>query len=146
MVLLGVPALDTLCFYISILGLKMLLMSLLTGSWRNCKKAYANPEDAKIFGYVRVDDDVERVRRAHLNDLENIPIFFITCALYLLTNPSAIVAANLIRIYTVARMIHTFVYAVCVLPQPARGIAFFVGYFITIYMMIMIFIQFASVM
>lgn len=75
--------------------------------------------------------------RAHLNDLENIPIFIVICTVYLLTNPSLSLAANLIRIFTLARIAHTLVYAVVVVPQPARTVSFGIGYFITIYMALM---------
>lgn len=74
------------------------------------------------------------ISRAHLNDLENIPIFFVAAWLYLLTEPNAAFAAMLFRIYTIARFVHTLVYAVVVVPQPARGIAFFVGSCVTGYM------------
>ncbi|XP_077297801.1 microsomal glutathione S-transferase 1-like [Arctopsyche grandis] len=137
MAILGVPLLETLCFYVAVLGLKMLIMSLLTGRQRFSKKAFANAEDAKGVGKVRVDDDVERVRRAHLNDLENIPVFIAVCMVYLMTNPSLSLAANLIRIFALARIAHTLVYAVVVIPQPARAISWFIGYAITIYMAVM---------
>lgn len=80
------------------------------------------------------DPDVERVRRAHLNDLENIPIFIVAAWLFLMTNPSASTAILLFRLFTIARIAHTFVYAVVVIPQPARALSFGVGFFITVYM------------
>ena len=74
-------------------------------------QVFANPEDTTSGGTVTyADSDVERVRRAHQNDLENIPIFLFASHFYLMTNPSAVVATNLIRVYTVARFLHTFVY------------------------------------
>ena len=84
---------------------------------------------------VKYDDpDVERVRRAHMNDLENIPMFIVTAWLFLLTDPPVNLAINLFRVFTCARILHTIVYAVVVVPQPARAISWGVGYFITIYM------------
>lgn len=82
------------------------------------------------------DPDIERVRRAHLNDLENIPAFIFAALIFLLTNPPAGLAINLFRIFTYARIAHTVVYAVFVVPQPARAISWGVGYGITIYMVI----------
>lgn len=76
--------------------------------------------------------------RAHLNDLENIPIFIIVCFGYLLTNPVVFIATNLIRLFVFGRIMHTIVYAVVVLPQPSRALAWFVGYGITIYMAIQV--------
>jgi glutathione S-transferase len=57
--------------------IKMLLMSFLTVFWRMRKRAFENAEDlpAKGTGEIKKDEDVERVRRCHLNDLENIPAF-----------------------------------------------------------------------
>lgn len=78
---------------------------------------------------------VECIRfRAHLNDLENITLFFVVAYIYLHTNPSEFLALNLIRVYTAARFIHTFVYAIVVIPQPARAFSWGAGYLITGYM------------
>lgn len=69
-----------------------------------------------------------------MNDLENIIIFFAACWCYLMTNPNQLIAINLIRAFAAARCMHTFVYAVYVVPQPARALAWFIGYLITGYM------------
>ncbi|KAH8403568.1 hypothetical protein KR009_008575 [Drosophila setifemur] len=84
---------------------------------------------------VKFDDpNVERVRRAHRNDLENILPFFAIGFLYVLTNPSAGLAITLFRAVGIARIVHTIVYAVVVLPQPSRALSFFVALGATIYM------------
>ncbi|XP_025408679.1 microsomal glutathione S-transferase 1-like [Sipha flava] len=132
-------------FYSSVLVLKVLAMAVLTARQRFSKLVFANPEDTILNkrSKVRFDDvDVERVRRAHLNDLENIPFFIIACFGYLQTNPNFFIAACLIRIFVASRIIHTIVYAVVVLPQPARGIAWGVGYAITIYMAVQVLLNF----
>ena len=56
------------------------------------------------------DPDVERVRRAHLNDLENIVPFLLLCPLYLTTGPSVCLAATLIRGFAAGRILHTVGY------------------------------------
>lgn len=101
-------------------------------------QAFANPEDLPSKKLkVKLDDpDVERVRRAHRNDLENIPMFFAVAFIYTTTSPAAFLAINLFRAYAIARIAHTLVYAVFVVPQPARGISWFVGVGITAYMAI----------
>lgn len=111
-------------------------VTFLTARVRYRKKVFANEEDTKVTkGKVKYDDpDVERVRRAHLNDLENIPAFWVLGALYVTTNPAASLATMLFRVYTAGRILHTLVYVVKPLPQPARGIAFGVPFLITIYM------------
>ncbi|XP_019874614.1 microsomal glutathione S-transferase 1 isoform X2 [Aethina tumida] len=129
------PLLKTYFYYVSVLGLKMLLMSAMTGFQRFKTKSFANPEDAEPMKLkVRVNDAVERVRRAHLNDLENITVFFIISFAYIMTDPSVFITTMLFRVYTIARFIHTFVYAIVVCPQPSRALSWGVGYGITIYM------------
>ena len=53
---------------------------------------------------------MERVRRAHLNDLENVIPFLVLCPLYLATGPAAGTAVFLIRVFAAARVLHTIVY------------------------------------
>ncbi|XP_037033864.1 microsomal glutathione S-transferase 1-like [Bradysia coprophila] len=129
-------------FWVSVLILKMAMMSALTGSQRKRKQVFANDED---YGFLNMDGkskpskfgdpDIERIRRAHRNDLENCIPFMISALLYVLTDPSQFLAINLIRAAVIARIVHTFVYAIYG-TQPARGICFFVCYLITIYMSI----------
>ena len=85
-------------------------------------------------GKLKSDDDVERVRRAHLNDLENILPFLVIAFLYVSTNPSLTSALLAFRIFTMARFAHTLVYAVFVVRQPARAIAFLIGMAVNIYL------------
>jgi len=106
---------------------------------------------------VDTDPDVERVRRyqriyqskssvkfnlkvwliqfrAHLNDLENVVPYLILALLYTLTNPSAATAGLLFKVYALARIGHTIVYAVFPIPQPARALSWGVAYLIQLYM------------
>lgn len=101
-------------------------------------KAYENPEDIRGRENVEIkkDEDVERVRRAHLNDLENIPAFLLAGFFYVLTEPPVNLALWLFRIAVLARIGHTIVYAVHPVPQPARGICFMITMLITIFMII----------
>ncbi|KAG6458650.1 hypothetical protein O3G_MSEX010987, partial [Manduca sexta] len=127
---------QTYIVHSAILAIKLLLLAPLTGLARVTKGAFANPEDAKLLGgKVKHDDKtVERIRRAHLNDLENIPAFWILGGLYLTTDPVAAWATLLFRSYTVCRFLHTFVYAILPLPQPSRILAFVVPFLINLYM------------
>ncbi|XP_064536827.1 microsomal glutathione S-transferase 1 isoform X1 [Drosophila montana] len=120
----------------ALLVLKMFSMSLVTGIWRFITLTFANQEDLMSPKLkVKFDDpNVERVRRAHRNDLENILPFFIIGLLYTLTNPNAFLAINLFRAVGISRIAHTLVYAVVVVPQPARALAFFVALVATAYM------------
>uniref|UniRef100_A0A0K8WBY3 Microsomal glutathione S-transferase 1 n=1 Tax=Bactrocera latifrons TaxID=174628 RepID=A0A0K8WBY3_BACLA len=123
-------------FWSAILVLKMLFMSLLTGFTRFRTMTFANPEDLMDKRLkVKFDNpDVERVRRAHRNDLENILPFFIIGFLYVLIDPIPALAINLFRAVGIARIVHTIVYAVVVVPQPSRALAFFVALSATVYM------------
>uniref|UniRef100_A0A336LAI9 Microsomal glutathione S-transferase 1 n=1 Tax=Culicoides sonorensis TaxID=179676 RepID=A0A336LAI9_CULSO len=139
------PVFQTYCFYTGVLVLKLLSMAFLTGRLRHSKNVFANPEDAKMNPKAKVkydDVDVERVRRAHLNDLENLVPFFIIGLLYVLTNPSQFLAITLYRVIAFSRIAHTLVYAVFVIPQPARGLAFFGALAPTIYMALQVVLAF----
>ncbi|XP_068628294.1 microsomal glutathione S-transferase 1-like [Battus philenor] len=133
---LSSPEVQSFFVYSAILALKVLCVGALTGINRMIRGVYANPEDAKsLKGKVKLDDPVvERLRRAHLNDLENIPAFWVLGALYLTTGPVAAWATLLFRVYTVSRIIHTIVYAVIPMPQPTRAIAYAIPFFIKWYL------------
>lgn len=82
------------------------------------------------------------LHRAHLNDMENILPFLSIGLFYVLTDPNPLVATNLFRVATVARFLHTFVYTIYVIPQPARGICFGVHFSITLFMAVWCIIYF----
>lgn len=82
------------------------------------------------------------IRRAHLNDMENILPYLSVGLFYVMTDPNPTVATILFRVTTLARFLHTFVYAIYVIPQPARALCFMVHIFITLYMAFMSVIYF----
>ncbi|XP_061395202.1 microsomal glutathione S-transferase 1-like [Musca vetustissima] len=129
-------------FWSAVLVVKMMFMSLLTAMQRFRTKTFANPEDcmSKKDKVTYDNPYVERVRRAHLNDMENIFPFFAAGFFYVMTNPSAFLAINLFRAVAIARIVHTLVYAVVVVPQPARAISFFVAFLATVYMAVQVII------
>ncbi len=60
---------------------------------------------------------------------------FILCAfVYILTKPDQTLALNLFRVFTFFRILHTLVYAVVIIPQPARAISWGIPYAIAIFM------------
>ncbi|CAH0405975.1 unnamed protein product [Chilo suppressalis] len=140
------PVIRSYLFYSGVLGLKLLGTALLTSKARYTRKVFANEEDARYSGgVVKVNDpEVERARRAHLNDLENIPVFWILGAIFVTTGPSASVATLLFRTYTAMRFLHTIVYAVKPLPQPTRAIVFTIPFLLTVYMGVNIIIHYAE--
>lgn len=100
---------------------------------------FANPEDLKSkTAKPKFDDpDVERVRRAHRNDMENIYVFLSVGFFYVLTAPQAYLAINLFRAAAISRIVHTLVYAIYPM-QPARALAWFTCYGITGYMAVQV--------
>ena len=73
------------------------------------RKTPLNPEpNAK---QLEPDERVERVRRIHLNDLENLPFFLAAGFLYVLTGPPLWLAQALLYGYVVSRLLHFAAYA-----------------------------------
>lgn len=79
---------------------------------------FRSPEDLKKTPLNKEPDPkqlerneyVDRIRRIHLNDLENIPFFLVAGFLYVLTNPSLLVAQILLYGYVVTRLLHFAAY------------------------------------
>ncbi|XP_059617675.1 uncharacterized protein LOC132262421 [Phlebotomus argentipes] len=143
------PVFRNVALWTGILLLKMLLMSPLTAFFRIKNRAFSSPEDL-MFGGKKAkapkydDPSVERVRRAHRNDLENILPFILAAFFYTLTNPTPFLANNLVRVGALSRIAHTAVYAFGPVPQPTRFIAFGVPLFITLYMAVQTLIHFKT--
>lgn len=81
------------------------------GGFRNAedtKKTPLNPDASP----TQTDpvEGVERVRRIHLNDLENVPFFLAAGFLFVLTEPSLPLAQGLFATYVVTRMLHFAAY------------------------------------
>lgn len=100
-------------------------------------QTFSNPEDLNlkkdsVVGFGNVD--IERIRRAHRNDLENILPFLTIGLFYVLTSPEPLIANNLFRVIGIARILHTLVYAVFVVRQPARAIFFLIALLSTVFM------------
>ena len=53
---------------------------------------------------------VNRIRRIHLNDLENVPFFLVAAFLYILTEPSLVLAQWLLYGYVASRFLHFIAY------------------------------------
>ena len=75
--------------------------------------------------------------------MECVLPYLIIGYLYTLTNPDVVLALWLYRVGAIARIIHTLVYVVVILPQPARGISFWGTNGILIYMAIAVVSYFA---
>ena len=104
----------------SVMVLKMMGMSWLT-VYRMMKVngGYRNPEDAQSGLVNRAphasqldrNEYVERIRRIHQNDGENVPLFLIAGLLFVFTDPSVLLAQLLFYGYAVSRILHFAAYA-----------------------------------
>merc|ERR1719341_2219536 len=134
-------------FYAGIVTVKMVLMALLTARTRFKSNTFISSEDVvtpdmkKRGAKVGVHEDVERVRRAHQNDLENIIPFLILGFIYIFTNPAYSTALLVFRLFAGARILHSIVY-VFIIPQPARALTFFVGVGVNMFMAFKIIVAF----
>ena len=120
-----------------LLALKMAVVGSYTSVLRLRRKVYATPEDYELQGLApraTVDEEIERVRRAHRNDLENILPFFVVGFLLLMTRPSLTAAAIYLVGFFIARTLHSVFYIRSM--QPYRTIAFAAGSVITVAMIV----------
>ena len=59
---------------------------------------------------IEPDERVERIRRIHQNDLENLPFFLVAGFLYVLTDPPLLLTQILLYGYVVTRLLHFAAY------------------------------------
>ena len=129
-----------------VLALKMSAISVVQGRARTSAKAFANPEDAAMFGGTIVPQEVagvQRAAKAWMNDLENIPIFLILALIYAIAGLSATAFIVYCVVFTVARILHTIFYLSAA--QPWRTIAYTVGALTSLALMIHLFVGFVLV-
>jgi glutathione S-transferase len=75
---------------------------------------FRSPEDVRKTPFnpnpnpkqLEPNDAVDRIRRIHLNDLENIPFFLAAGFFYILTEPSLLLARVLLYGYVATRLLH----------------------------------------
>jgi len=80
---------------------------------------WASPEDLRAGPINRdprpeqleTNDYVDRSRRIHRNDLENIPAFLACGLLFVISGPSILLANILMYGFVAARLVHTLAYA-----------------------------------
>jgi glutathione S-transferase len=113
------PLFATYVVAASLMILKATSMSWLTvARMLQVNGGFRSPEDLKKTPFnpnpnpkqLETNDAVDRIRRIHLNDLENIPFFLAAGFLYILTEPSLLVARVLLYGYVVTRLLHFVAY------------------------------------
>jgi glutathione S-transferase len=113
------PVFATYAIAASIMILKAVSMSWLTvvrmmrenGGFRapeDLRKTPLNPNPSPA--QIEPNERVERIRRIHMNDLENIPFFLAAGFLFVAANPPLILAQVLLYGYVVTRLLHFAAY------------------------------------
>jgi len=113
------PLWRTFAIAASLMILKTLSMAWLTVvRMMQVKGGYRAPEDLRKTTLnpepdprqLAPDERVERIRRIHQNDLENVPFFLASGFLFVLTGPPLWLAQVLLYGYVVSRLLHFAAY------------------------------------
>jgi glutathione S-transferase len=113
------PVFATYVIAATLMILKVVSMSWLTVvRMMQVKGGFRSPEDLRKTPLNRVpnpkqlepNEYVDRIRRIQLNDLENVPFFLLAAFLYVLTEPSLLLARLLLYGYVVSRLLHFAAY------------------------------------
>ncbi len=139
--LFGQPVFQAYALSVCILIVTLYGLGFLTAKTRAERKIVVNPEDAGINGGAAVGDadhpDVLRIKRAHLNLIENVVPFFAIGFLYTLTSPGLTVARSLFAVFIAIRLFHAIFYLTA--KQPLRTASFAVGVLINFFMVVQVF-------
>lgn len=126
---LDLPAFKPLALFSSLLVLKMFAVAFTTALTRSKSGVVVNPEDSKVNKGAQVEaqdaPNVLRAKRAHLNDLENIPGFLVLAVIFTLMGASSTAGWAYFGLYFGARTLHTICYLASL--QPWRTMMFFIG-------------------
>ncbi len=114
------PLLRTWAIAAALMVLKTLCMAWLTVlRMMQEKGGYRSPEDLRKTrlnpdpdpGQLAPNDRVDRIRRIHQNDLENVPFFIAAGFAFILTAPPLWLAQVLLYGYVLSRLAHFWAYA-----------------------------------
>jgi glutathione S-transferase len=117
-------SLDSPLFVTYVVAATILILKAASMSWltvarmMQAKGGFRSPEDIKktplnptpSAKQLEPDDRVDRIRRIHLNDLENLPFFLVSGLLFVLTEPPLMLARALLYGYVVSRLLHFAAY------------------------------------
>jgi glutathione S-transferase len=113
------PVFATYVVAATLMILKAVAMSWLTVvRMMQVKGGFRSPEDLRKTplnpapdpSQLLPNEHVERIRRIQMNDLENLPFFLVAGYLYVLTQPSLLLARVLLYGYVVSRLLHFAAY------------------------------------
>jgi glutathione S-transferase len=138
----GNPLFDTYAIAATLMILKAVSMSWLTvGRMIQANGGFRSPEDLRRTALnpqpnarqLEPNERVDRIRRIHLNDLENLPFFLVAGVLYILTDPPLALARGVLYGYVVSRLLHFAAYATA-RSHDARALLWTVGSLLLVYM------------
>lgn len=139
------PVFATYVAAASIMILKAISMSWLTvirmmqakGGFRSpedIRRTLLNPDPSPV--QLEPNEQVERIRRIQLNDLENLPYFLVAGLLYVFSAPTLPVARSILWGYVVTRLGH-FVAYITAQSHDLRAALWTPGSLILVYMSVM---------
>lgn len=114
------PLIQTWAIATALMVLKTLTMAWLTVlRMMQEKSGYRAPEDLRQTrlnpapdpAQLAPNERVERIRRIHMNDLENVPFFIAAGLIFVLTAPPLWLAQTLLYGYVLSRLAHFWAYA-----------------------------------
>ncbi|MEJ8821736.1 MAPEG family protein [Variovorax humicola] len=136
------PLFATYVIAATLMILKAVAMSWLTvARMLQVKGGFRSPEDIRKTplnpqpdpAQLERNERVDRIRRIHLNDLENLPFFLAAGFLYVLTEPALLLAQVLLYGYVVSRLLHFAAY-VTAQTHDMRATLWTVGSLILVFM------------
>jgi prostaglandin-E synthase 1 len=143
--LLSFPGFRLYALCAIVLVFKMYAVGIITAATRGRLKVALNSEDATSFGAqltTAEHPDVERVLRAHRNDLENIPAFLILGIIAVLVGAPVWGLRIAFIAFTAARVMHSIAYIKAM--QPWRSMSFGIGLLSVLALSVMIVIKLVS--
>lgn len=132
------PAFPPLALFSVLLVLKMGAVAFVTANTRRRSGVVVNPEDAKLNPGTHAEaleaPETLRVKRAHMNDVENILGFLVLATLFTLAGGSATAGWAYFGAYFAVRTLHTICYLNGL--QPWRTATFFAGQLLQLGLMV----------
>lgn len=144
---MGVLSLENPVFEVFLIAAALMALKVMLQGWMTvyrmlkCNAGLASPEDlqkglinkAPDPSQLEVNDYVDRSRRMHRNDLENIPAFWMAGLLFVVVDPSLGWAKFLMYGFVLARFAHFLAYATKQ-SHEVRATFYTIGSLIVIYM------------
>lgn len=134
------PVFQAFTLAVAVLVLNLYALGFLTAKRRAERKVVVNHEDTSVnAGSVVAETehpDVLRIKRAHLNLIENAVPFFAIGLLYTFTGPSVTLARALFGAFVLVRLFHSFFYVNA--KQPLRTAMFAIGALANIVMVVQV--------